>query len=158
MTGTEQPYKILFPTTEIGGSESNANPLRAGTENRTDPTIKKTIVHFKQTTVPGKIDQNQFPISNLNSGIDVPIHGYNIDNRTGINPQGPIVTTIQESNKTKNCDIFHSFIRTTDLDYGGLPWRIMIKSEGENLIVQMNFENAERGNNSKVGKLDTEMI
>ena len=37
---------------------------------------------------------NHFPIRSLNSGIDVPRSVRNIYNRTGVNPQGPIVTTI----------------------------------------------------------------
>ena len=94
MIDTEQLVQILLPTTEIGGFVSIANKLRAETENWMNPTIKRTIIHFKQATIPVHSDQNHFPICSLNSGFDVPRHGRNIDNRTGMNPQGPIMTKI----------------------------------------------------------------
>ena len=94
MVGTEQLEEILLPTTEIGGSVSIANTLRTDTDNRTDPTIQPTIVHIDQATKRVQSDQNHFPIGILNSGIGVPIYGRNIDNHTGMNPQGPIITTI----------------------------------------------------------------
>ena len=55
-----------------------------------DPTIQTTIVHLKESTRLGHIDQNHFLVSSLNSGIYVPRSGRNIDNHTGMNPQEPI--------------------------------------------------------------------
>ena len=46
MTGTEEPAKILFLTTKIGGFFTIANPLRTDTMNYADPTIQPNIVHF----------------------------------------------------------------------------------------------------------------
>ena len=92
--GTEQPAQMLLQTTEIVGSVSIANPLRYDTVIQTDPNIQPTIVHFKQATIPGGSDWNHLPIGSFNIGIYVPISGRNIDNRTKMNPQGPIVTTI----------------------------------------------------------------
>ena len=86
ITGTEQPAKILLPTTEIGGSVIIANTLSTDTENFTEPTIQPTIFHLKQATGLGHSDWNHFPIGILNSGIGVPISRHNIDNRTGLNP------------------------------------------------------------------------
>ena len=84
--GTEQPAQIFLTTTEIGGYVSIANTLKYGTKNRTNPTIQPTIFHFKQSTKQGNSDWNHSPIGSLNSGIDVPRSGRNIDNRTGMNP------------------------------------------------------------------------
>ena len=54
----------------------------------------------------GHNDQNHFPIGSFNSGIDDPRSVRNIDNRTVMNPQGPNVTNIPESNSVNNCDVF----------------------------------------------------
>ena len=70
-----------------------------------DPTIQKNIIQFNQTTWPRQINQNHFPIISLNSSIGVTRSGQNIDNHTGMNPQGLIVTTIPKSNKSNNCYI-----------------------------------------------------
>ena len=86
MAGTEQPAQIVFPTTEIGGSVIIANTLRTDTENWMDLTIQPTIFHLNQATGPGHNERNHFPIGCLNSGIDVPRSGRNIDNPTGMNP------------------------------------------------------------------------
>ena len=76
MTGTKQLIQILLPTREIGGTVKNlmgiVNPFLADTENCTDPTIKPTIDHFKQVTIPRYSYQNHLSIVSLNSGIDVP--------------------------------------------------------------------------------------
>ena len=69
-----------------------ANPFTTDTENRKDPTIQPTIVHFNQATVPGHSDWNHFLLSSLYSGTDVLRSGRNIDNCTGMNPQVPIMT------------------------------------------------------------------
>ena len=53
-------------TTPLGNSS------RAYNENRTVPNIQTTIVHLKQATGTGKIDQNQLPIVNLNNCMNVP--------------------------------------------------------------------------------------
>ena len=102
ITGMEQPAKILFPATKIGGSVSITNTLRTDTENRNYATIQPTIFHLNQATRPRHSDQDHFPIRNLNSGIDAPISGQNIDNCTGMNPQVPILTTIPYSNRANN--------------------------------------------------------
>ena len=106
MTGTEQLDKILFPITKIVGSVSIADTLRTGTANCTDPTIQPTIFHPKQATRLGRSDRNHFPIGSLNSVIDVPRSGQNIDNHTRMNPQVTIVTMIPESFIANNYDIF----------------------------------------------------
>ena len=72
MTGTEQPDRILLPTNEIRGSVSISHPFRTYTDNRPDPTIQPTIVHFKQVNGLGNSDQKHFPIGILNSSIDIP--------------------------------------------------------------------------------------
>ena len=82
MKGKEKPDKILLPTTEIGKSVSITHTLRDDTENWTDPSIQKTIIHFKQVTGTGNSYWNHFTIWSLNGGIDVPIPECNIDNRT----------------------------------------------------------------------------
>ena len=99
MTGTKQPAQILFLTTEMGGSVSIVNTLRTDTANQTDITIQPTIAHLKQAAVTGLIDQNHFLIGSLNSGIDVPRSDRNFYNSTGMNPHGPIMTTIPMSNR-----------------------------------------------------------
>ena len=76
-----------------------ADPFSTDTENRTDPTIQPTVVHLNQATGLGNSDRNHPPLISLDSGTDVPISGRNIYNRTGMNPQGPIVTTIPEYNR-----------------------------------------------------------
>ena len=133
MTGTEKPYHILFTTAEIGGAVSITNPLRTDTVNQTYPTIQPTIAHFKQVTVLGYINWNHFRIDILNSGIDVPRSVWNMDNHTWMNTQGPIMTTILESNITKNCDSFNLSRRTVNIAYRGLTWHVTVKSEIENL-------------------------
>ena len=132
--GTEQPVQILLPTTEIGGYVSITNTLRTGTAIHTHPNIQPTIFHTKKMTRTGKSDRKYFPIGNLNSGIDVPRSGRNIDNRTGINPQGPIMTTITESDGANNCDIFKSVSRTSDIVYMVSSWNVIMKSDIENLV------------------------
>ena len=60
--------------------------LRTDIENWTDTTTQPTIFHLKKSNGLGHIEPNPFPIGSLNSGIDVPISGRNIDNRTGMKP------------------------------------------------------------------------
>ena len=83
------------------------NPFRNDTENLTDPTIEPTIYRFNQATRLGHSDQNNYPLGSLDSDTDLSRSGRNIDNRTGMNPHGTIVTTTQESNRAKNYDIFN---------------------------------------------------
>ena len=78
------------------------DPFRTDTTNRRNPIIQPTIVQFYQDTILVHSDQNHFPIGSLDSGTDAPISGRNIDNRTEMNPQGPIGTTTLESNREKN--------------------------------------------------------
>ena len=63
-------------------------------KNGNNPTIQPTIVHSNQSIVPVHIDWDYFPLGGLYSVTDVPRFRWNHDNRTGMNPQGPIVTTI----------------------------------------------------------------
>ena len=128
MMDTEQLAQIFLPTTEIGGFVSIANTLRTETENWTEPIIQPTIFHLKQENGPGHSDRNHLPIWSLNSGIDVPIPGRNIDNRTGVNPQGSIVTTIPDSNRENNCNIFDSVRRTSDFFYRVSSWHGTMKT------------------------------
>ena len=83
--------------------------------NRTDPTSQPTILNLNKSTGPRHKDRNHFSIRSLNSGIDVPRSGRNIDNRTGMKPQGPIVTTIPESNRAKKYNIFNLYNKTSDI-------------------------------------------
>ena len=106
MTGTEQPDEILLSPTEIGGSVKYSmgitKPFRTDTANWADPAIQPTIAQFKNSTVPGHSDHKNSPLDILDSGTDVTRSGWNIDNCSGMYPQGPIVSTIPESNRAKN--------------------------------------------------------
>ena len=103
--------------------------LRTDTVNQTNPTIKPTIIHINQATIPGHSYPNHFLIGSLNSDVDVPIYGHNIDNRTGVNPQGLIVTTIPESNRANNYDIFDFFRETSNISYMRLLWYGKLKAK-----------------------------
>ena len=166
MTGTEKPAQILFQTTEIGGSVKYSmgieNPFRTDTENCTDPTIKPTAVHFNQATKLGHIDWKHFLLGSLDSGTYVTRYGRNIDNHTEMNPQTPIVTTIPESSRSNNCNIFDSDSRTSGLAYRGFPRHEIMKSESENPVENLrdknNSKNAERENNSEAAELVTKIL
>ena len=97
----EKPDQVLLPTTEIRGYVSIANKLRSDTASQTNTTIQQTLFHIKKVTGLGHSDWNHFPIGSLNSGIDVPRPGRNIDKQPRMYPQGPIVTTIPDSNIDK---------------------------------------------------------
>ena len=99
-----------------------------------DSTIKPTIAHLKRATVPVHSGCNHFPIGSFNSGIDVSRSGRNIDNLTGMNLQGPIVTTIPYYNRANKCNMLDSVIRTSDLAYRVSPRRGIIKIESENVV------------------------
>ena len=75
--------------------EGIAHPFRRHVARQNDPTIQLTIVHPNQTTGWGEIDWDYYPLGSLKSGIDVQsgVFGRNADNRTRVNPQGPIETT-----------------------------------------------------------------
>ena len=133
MMGMEQPDQILYPTTEIWGSVSIAKKLRTDISNRKDPTIQTTIVHLNQWTELWHSGQNHLPTGSFNSVIYVFRSGRNIDNHTGINPQGPIMTTIPESTRSNHCKIFDSVIKTSDLAYRGFPWNGTTKTGSEKL-------------------------
>ena len=124
--------------------------------NRIDPNSQPTILHLKQVIKPVKNDRNHLPIRILNIGIDVPRYGRNIDNRTGMKPQGPILTTIPESNRANNLDILNLFIKTLDIFSMVSRWHDTIRSETGNLMENLRdnkiFKNAERENNSNVEK------
>ena len=80
----------------------------------------------------------------------ITISGRNINNRTGMDPQGPIVTMIPESNRAKNCNIFDLVRKTPYFAYRGLLWYGTMKSEIENLVENLGdnkfYKNAERKN------------
>ena len=141
MMVTEQRFQILFLTTDIGGSVSIANTLRTDTVNWKDPNIQPTIVHLKQATGLGHSDRNHFLNRLVNSDIYIPRYVGNIDNRTGMDPQGPIMNTVPKSNRSSIYNIFKSVNRTFDIVYRGSLWHVTIKSESENLVENI------RGNN-----------
>ena len=97
---------------EIGGSVKFlvfiSNPFRNQTANFTDPTIQPSIFTTKKRLDWDTAIWYDFPLGSLGSGTDVPIYQWSIDNRTGVNLQGPIVTMIPESNSTSRCQIFDS--------------------------------------------------
>ena len=130
MTGTEQLSQVSFPT-EIGWSikffVGIANPFRTNTEYQKDPTIQQTTVQSNQGTVHGHSYQYYLHLGSLDSGTDVTSYVQNIDNRTGMKPQGNIVTTIPESKRMNNCKIFDSISRTSDLAYRGSLWHVTKK-------------------------------
>ena len=136
MIGTEQLAHISLPT-EISGSVKwlvgITNPFRTDAANCTDLTIQPIIVHSNRATGLGHSDWEYCPIGSLDSGTNVPRSRRNIYNRTWMNPQGPIVTTIQESNSMSNFDIFYSTRGTLDLAYRGLAYHFVAKSESETL-------------------------
>ena len=76
-------------------------------------------------------------------------------------PQVPIVTTIPESNRAKNCDIFNSFRKMSDLAYRASPWHVTIKNETGNLVENIRdkkFKNYERKDNFTVEKLGAKIM
>ena len=105
MTGMEQRGRILL-LTEIGGTVKFPSGIvelfETHTANKRDPTIQLTIVHFNQLSTPGHIAWYNSPLGSLDSITGDPRSRRNIDNRTEMNPQGPIVTTIPESKNTRN--------------------------------------------------------
>ena len=129
------PKKIPIPSlnTLLGKN------LRTDTENWTNPTIQPTTIYLKQATGPGHIDRNHFPIGSLNSGINVPKYGQNIDNRTEMKPLGPIMNMIPEFNRANKCDIFNSPIKALALAYRGLLWYGTIKDETGNLVENIRY-------------------
>ena len=156
MTIMAQPDQFLLQT-EIGGSikflVGITNPLMTHTENQTDPTIQPTIVHPNQTTGPVQSDRYHYPLGILKSSTDVPRSGWNIDNRTVMNTQGPTVTTLPESNNAINGNIFTSFRSTSYLSFIIYMWHGKAKNESEKLGGNKSFENAERENNFEVEKV-----
>ena len=127
MTGTEKPAQIFLPTTGIGGSVIITNTLKIDTANLKDTTIQLTIVNLKQSTIPRHSDRNHFPIYSLNSFIEVTIFGQNVDNRNGMNPEGPIVATFPNYNIANNCNIFDLVIKTLDIYYRVSLWHGTIR-------------------------------
>ena len=89
----------------------------------------------------------------MDIGTDVPRCGWNIDNITGMNPQGPIVTTIPVSNRSNNCDILYSVRNMEYISYRGSPWHGAAKIEGENLGGKNNSQNAEHENMFEVDRV-----
>ena len=153
MKGTEKSAQILLPN-EIGRYVKFlvgiVIPFRAHATNFTDPTIKPTIVHYNQVTVPVHSNRDYFPLKSLDIGTYVCKYRRNIDNCTEMNPQVPIMTTIQKSNISSNYDIFYFVSRTSDITYGGFLWHGAVKSESENIGGNKIFETAERKNNFEV--------
>ena len=95
----------------------------------------------------GHIDWDYFLLRSLGIVTDVPRYTRNIDTRMWMNPHGPIVTTIPESNITSNCNIFASVSRTSYLAYRGFTWHGAAKRESEYLRGNKTFENGESKNN-----------
>ena len=145
----EQPDQVSF-TTEIGGSVKFlvgiANPFRTNTVNQKDPTIHPTTVQSNHTNGQWHSDQDYLHLSSLDSGTDVTTSVRNIDNRTGMKPQGPTVTKIPESNSAINRNVFDSVRRTSDITYRGLSWNDADKIENENLWGSNISKNVEREN------------
>ena len=84
-------------------------------------------------------------------------YGRNIDNCTGVNPQGPTGTIIPETNSTKRFNTFDYIIGTSDLSYRILLWYGAEKSESENFGGNKIFKNAER-KKIEVEKLGVKMM
>ena len=119
-----------------------------------NPTNQPTIFNINQVTIPRHSDWKHFLIRSFNSGIYVPIYGQNIDNRTGMNPHGPIMTTIQESNRANDCNISDLVNRPLSISYRVLALYATILSEIENC--RGKKENAERENSFEVEKVARE--
>ena len=117
---TENMSRVSF-LIEIRGSKTFsvgiAYPFRTHRANCNKPNIQPTIIHCNQETVWGNSDWYYCPLGSLDSGTDVQIRGYghNIDNRTGMNPQGPIGTIIPGTNSESKWNIFDSFSKNSDL-------------------------------------------
>ena len=120
-------YLENLPIPKIGGYVSITNTLRTDKVNQKEPTIQPTIFHLKQATGPGHSDKNHLPIDSLNSGIDVPKYGQNIDNRTRMIPQETIATTITESNIANNYDIIYFINKKSYIACRGSPYHGTIK-------------------------------
>ena len=130
------------------------DPFRTDTTNRRNPIIQPTIVQFYQDNILVHSDQNHFPIGSLDSGTDVPISRRNIDNLTGMKPQGHIGNMIPESNSASKCEIFKSTRRTSDISYRVFPYHGPEKSEIKILGGNKTFKNADHENNFEVEKVD----
>ena len=69
--GTEKMAQVSLPT-EIGGSiklsVGISNPFSIHTANRTELTIKTTIIYPNQATVTGHIDQDYLTLGSLDNG------------------------------------------------------------------------------------------
>ena len=89
-----QPAQVLMPT-KIGESVKFlvgiVKPFRTHIKNWMDPNIQPIIVHLNQATCLGHFDWDYSPLRILDSCNDVSRSRRNIDNRTLINQQGPIV-------------------------------------------------------------------
>ena len=130
-----------------------ANPFKTYKANQMNPNIQPNIFHLIHLTGPVHSGWIHFPISILESGIDVPIYRQNIGNSNEMNPQGPILTMIPESNRENNCNIFDFIRRTSDISYRGSMWYIIVNIESKYLRGNKIFENAERNNNFEVEKV-----
>ena len=80
-------------------------------------------------------------------------YGRNINNRTRVNPQGPIGTIISETNSARSFGIIDSTSRTFYIVYRGLLWQGADKIESENHGGNNISENAERKNSFGVEKV-----
>ena len=110
-------------------------------------------IRSKRATRRGNSDWGYLPLSSFDSGPDVLISWWNIDNHTGMNPQGPIVTTIPYLNSASNYNIFNSIIKTLDLAYRASLCHCAEKIESENLGGNKNLENAELENSFEAEKV-----
>ena len=95
--------QFLLPIVTLGSEElyvGIAHPFSSQIACWNNPTIQPTIVHSNQANGWGHSDWYYFPIMSLKNGTDVRSgeSGYNIDNRTEVNPQGPVRTIIPDIN------------------------------------------------------------
>ena len=145
----EQLDQFLLPIETEGYEKFSVGivyPFRTHRVTRNNLTIQSTIFQYNQATGWGKIDQYYFTLSSLKSYYDVWSGGSrgNIDNRTKVNPQGPLGTIIPETNSLSNSDIFNSVRKTSDISDRIVSWNVEEKIESENLGGNNFFENAER--------------
>ena len=120
MTCMRQPAQV-FLTAKIEGSVKLSvgisKPFGKTDKIQNEPNIQPTITQSNQSIGPGHIDWDYFPIMLVYIGTNYPRTGWNNYKRTGMNPQGPIVTTILEYNSVNNCDIFDSVRMMSGLSY-----------------------------------------
>ena len=112
----EQRAQVSFPT-EIVGSENIsvgiAHLFRTHRANRNDRTIQPTIIHSNQSSGQGHSDGDYSPLGSLDSGTDAQRggSGRNIDNCTGVNPQGVTGVSVHAP-RQRNSTYIHTVRRS----------------------------------------------